>query len=419
MLSKFLAKKDDKILSDIRFFSFWFYALVGVINYSCYLNDCGMTRAPYEDDSYYYDMAIDLANGILTSLRFEPYSFFLSAIIYPFKALFNYQVAHYELLPINWFFGSCIVVSTIKLANMICGFNRKKDYFIAAGLVIFNSCFIDGIAHLYRDALLNLLLINAFIYVYKNYNVRAFIASFFTGLLRGANGLISIAYLCLNKLIEKIRITKKQLVVFSCIGVGVVLLSYSTLGLDRFTRSFAGVDESSAMSISERLETFTNQENAEGGVIRLLRSNNPLAKAVAIPIYMISPIKVNEFRISHFYSIKTERWYVNRFRIESVWELLMLLFYVPLTIPLFLGIYYWVKDKSMKNIAVFVIFILTLSLVTLISMQSRHKMGFILFFPVLYGYYRRYASRAVRKMLPQMNLLYACLILIYNALSVL
>lgn len=301
--------KFNKILHNIWLNSFIFYAFVGVINYSSYIYYCGMSRAPFGDDSYYYDYAINILNGEYLFVRFEPYSYFLSLLMYPFKWMFDYTLLHYELLPINWFIGATTVALIIYFTELVLPINNVKHKYLASGLILFNSCYIDGVVHLYRDGLVCLMLILAFIFVYNQRYVKGIFFSLFVGILRGANGIIALLYTIMDYIQTQYKFSRRTFISMLCLGTLLFCLSFSSLGVEKYTRSFSNASEQS-MSLEERLSTFHEQENAQGGVIKLLRSSNPIYKAIAIPIYMLSPFKMGSLYINHFYSLRTHGWQV-------------------------------------------------------------------------------------------------------------
>lgn len=400
-------------IREIWINSFVFYSFVGVINYSIYLSECGLTRAPYGDDSYYYDYALDIINGVSIFTRFEPYSYFLATFMLPIHRIFKYVISHYELLPINWFVGSTTVALVLYFTDLVVPIKSKKHQNIAVCLLLFNSCFIDGVVHLYRDGLICLLIMICCIHIYNSSYNRSILISLFLGLLRGANGFIMLFFIVLNYVQRIFRFSKKSLVLSFVLILAVFYISYNNLGIERYARSFSNTTGES-MSISERISQFTAQEEAQGGVIRLLKSRNPVYQLVAIPIYMLSPFKAGSFEITHFYSLRTTGWYVTRFRIETVWEFLNIIFYLPFYLPLFLGVYYWSKETKINNIILLFIFIITLLLVTLVSMQSRHKMAFIVFFPIIYSYYCNKTTQHSRSLVKKINIIISLLVILYN-----
>ena len=333
----------------------------------------------------------------------------------PFKSIFDYTLKHFELLPINWFIGATTIALVTSFTNKVLPLKNTRKKYIAAGLIVFNSCFIDGIVHLYRDGLVCLILISCCIFIYNRKYIKSLILSIGLGLLRGANGIIALLYIIIDCIRMRYKLSRRIFILVSFIGIIIVSVSFNSLGIEKYARSFSN-SSGESMTMNERLTTFYGQENTQGGVIKLLKSSNPIYKLIAIPIYMLSPFKMGSLYITHFYSIRTTGWHVTRLRIESIWEGLNIIFYAPLYISLIVGIVYWFKEQDTKKLVILFVFLITLILVTLISMQTRHKMAFIIFFPLIYSFFLNYSSVCVRNQVKKYNIYFVLLIIIYNLL---
>lgn len=407
-----LLKGEQRIYKDIGVFSYLYYSIIGVINYAVYLYYCGRTFAPYGDDSFYYKNILDIISGS-EATKAGLYEYCLAVLVYPIKLFFNYDVKHWELLPINWFMGGLVVLLAVKFANTVLSVNLQKSIWISALIVLFNACFTDGIVHLYRDSFMCFLLLNSLMLIYKNRYIGGGVYAFLLGFVRGANAAIAFVYLCLSRFV-KTNIDKKiyMIVVLSLLLIAIVLVP--NLGIERYLRSFSADSSAEIYSFGERISDFRNQENASGMVLSMLKSSNPILHFLAIPFYMISPITIGDFFINEFYDLRYEGWDVFRLRIESMWECLMILFYPFIITPLFCGLYYWYRDRKIANLNILVTFLLTLVLVTLISMQSRHKMAFIVLFPLAYNYYLTHASFKTRLTNKYISVLVLFVVLFYN-----
>ena len=313
-----LSRGEQQIYKDIGIFSYLYYSIIGVINYAVYLYYCGRTFAPYGDDSFYYKNVIDIISG-REVFKAGLYEYCLAILVYPIKFFFNYDVKHWELLPINWFMGGLVVVLAVKFANTVLSVSSQRSIWISALLILLNTCFTNGIVHLYRDSFMCFLLLNSLIFIYKSRYIEGCTYAFLLGFVRGANAAIAFVYLCLSRFVRT-NIDKKiyMIIVLSLLLIAVVLVP--NLEIEQYLRSFSVDSSTEIYSLSERLDDFRNQENASGMVISMLKSNNPILHFIAIPFYMISPIAVGDFFIYEFYSLRYEGWNVFRFRIESVWE---------------------------------------------------------------------------------------------------
>lgn len=368
------------------------YSLIGVINYTIYYFFCGQTFAPYGDDSYYFMNIIKLLSfkELQSFTLYEYIMFFFAKII-----SFIMPIYHYQLLPINWFIASLTVVEAIKFANLVLPVNHVKQIYFSSLLIILNSSYIDGSVHLYRDSFMCLFLILSLRFTYE-YRIRnSILFAVLTGFIRGANGFIVLLYIALTKCIHSVRLSRTGLwMMLSFILLLSVFFSKS-IDYESYMRGFVG--SAGRQTISERLTNFKEQ-NSDGLTMTLIKSNNPFLNACALPVFMVSPFKIRDFFISEYYSIRSSgSKYVTRFRIESVWELVMIFFYSTMVFRLFMGIYYWLKDTDVSRQLLLFIFILMIASVTYVSMQSRHKMMFVLLYPLVYNYYYLKSSIFIKR----------------------
>ena len=75
-----------------------------------------------------------------------------------------------------------------------------------------------------------------------------------------------------------------------------------------------------------------------------------------------------------------------------------------------------VKNSDKNTLMLFFLFFISLALITFISMQTRHKIIFIMFFPVLYNYFYKYKSLRSVFLSKIMSYVFIVLLLVYNIL---
>ncbi len=190
------AGQCNKTEKRILIIAFWWYTIVGTINYCSYLYYCGFTFAPYSDDSYYWNNIMAIVDKDAPP-RFTLYEVFMALLCIPFKNAFSIQ--HYELLPVNWLMGALVVNYAVRFANMIKPIQSRKQMYISVWIILLNTSFIDGVVHLYRDIFMCLLFIIAMVCIYKNQYLKGIAYAFIIGFIRGANAFILLSYIIISR----------------------------------------------------------------------------------------------------------------------------------------------------------------------------------------------------------------------------
>lgn len=408
----FYSYRNNSLFRKICNYSFAYFSFWGLTAYLLYYLYCGNTFAPYHDDSFYYLNIINILNeGIDDDATL--YEYFIALCSLPLKFIFG-KIIHVQLLPINWLLGAFVVSESIKFAQKVVPTFNLKAIKIGVMLILLNVSFLDGVVHLYRDILMLYLFIKSINCIYSNNFPKAIFLSLLTGFIRGANSILLFLYMMLRKVFSPSFMRKKKILYIS-FGVGMLLLiSFNQLFDYSSLRSFSSNNEDNSVTIADRIENFKNSEGT-GGVLTLLRSSNPFLNVVAIPIYAISPLKVRSFIIHENYLIRNSKSrYIIRPRLEAIWELLGISFYAFYIFPLFVGFYYWCKELNFENLIILMFFITILVSVTFISMQTRHKMAFIIFYPIIYNYYIINKFKIKKSYKTILTSLFVTLILLYN-----
>lgn len=396
---------------QLLFFSFCLYSFIGTVNYCSYLYFCGFTFAPYHDDNYYWKNIVAIADGVsLGSHNATLYEYVIAYLIKPFG---NLPIEHYHLLPFNWALGALVVVFSIMFAEKVLPEVSSKARWISAFLLLLNSSFIDGTVHLYRDILMCLFFIIGLSCIYGHHIKKGFLNTIVVGLIRGANAFVLLFYMVLQRISRSKLFSKKVL----CLSVVLILLSFFVLNkafhVEKYMRNLSEAS-STADTFSERVERIKS-EDGTGGVMTLLRSDNIVLNAVALPIYMVSPFKVRELVIKEQYTLRDTVYpSIVRLRVETIWEFVMIVFYAFMLPGFFLGLYYWAKETDKRKFLLFLVFIFMVASVTYISMQSRHKMMFIMLYPLVYNYYQSRASVITKKKCHVTSFVLAGVLLMYN-----
>lgn len=414
----YIARRQRSALyKNILEYSYLFYALCGALAVLSYQGSYGQTFAPYHDDQYYYDTILALLSGyketvILSATLYE-------YIVAGFYSIFSWIAvpSHMDLLPLNWCIGALTILESIKLSDFFFPLSKKKYYVLPVLVILFNSNYINGIVHLYRDGLMCYFLLLSVNHTLRKKYGWAILFAIFTGMVRGANGMLCFLFIALCYFSQKKFFTKVNVFFILVLGAGGVFYLDSTIGLSQYLRNFSYVQDGGSVSlanrISGRMDDFLDQSENKG-VIGLMNSGNPVKMAAALPIYMVSPLQAGKLRISE----DTQDFgHIQRYKIENGWSLLTIFTGCFTIYALFAGLFYLFRapDKRLFVIALF--FTITLMVITFISMQFRHKMGFIVFFPLLIGCFLSVDKAKISK---QLRVVASCgmvLILIYNCLN--
>ena len=363
----------------VAFVSYLYLSIMGVLAYVSYILFASLSFAPFVDDGYYYYNIQTIWSGnINNDINYTLYEFVV-AIVY---------------------------------APLLLVIKNSKKVFCSFFILLNYSC-VDAFVHLYRDSLMLIFYVISLSFILKKQYVKGIMASLLTSLVRGANGMLALLYLLFN-MIPFFFSNRRRMIILVC---GTLLLfPYVINRIDYNKLGRISSNDQSSVTIKSRIENMKNGEGA-GGVLNLLRSSNPVMNFVALPVYMISPLKVrNAINISEYKTYNQNVKTIFRLKIESLWEFIHVIFYSCFSVSLFCGIYYWLKNSDKNTLMLFFLFFISLALITFISMQTRHKIIFIMFFPVLYNYFYKYKSLRSVFLSKIMSYVFIVLLLVYNIL---
>lgn len=385
------------ILKKIREFSFLYFSFMGLLAVFSYLFFCGESFSPYADDSYYFSNIETILNDFHCSGT-TIYEYVVAAFVFPLS--FFKTISPTDALFFNWFIGSIVVYLSLKFSNEFFPFTSNRIAIFSTLMILFNFNFVIGTVHLYRDILMCFFMILSFSYCVKRKFRKAISYAVLTGFVRGANGILTLLFVFLY---SWKNMSKSNTVKF-VLGLFVVfILSDSLVGYSAYLRSF-NKNDSDNRGISQRMterQDFFMESGEVSGVLNMLQSNNPIVKLSVLPVYMLSPFKIGELvRIEEYEKYNDKSFVVARVRVEFLWEFISVFFYSFFLIPLLYGCYYIVRYGTNKEFVVLVILLICLASVAYISMQHRHKMAFILFYPFIYNAFCKYSkfSKANLKM---------------------
>jgi len=402
ILERILLQKKHRIYLELIFFSFVYLIIMGCLAMYLYKYYTGTTFAPYADDSFYFFKIINSEFGTNRTL----YEYIL--VLFSLPIILFRNISHFDLLLFNWFFGALVILEALKFANMVFPEYKYSTLIVGTAYILLNFNFINGTVHLYRDILMCYFLLLSFNFTYSNKNIKSSIFAISSGFIRGANGMIALLYLGMNMIISRLKSKSKINVFVSMIIIGLfVFVLDDTFHIFRFVRTFSIQNgDTYVVTTSERIgrrrDVFYERGAIEtGGVLALIYSNNPILRMAAPFVYLISPVRIGSHRVSETQVVFIQNYNriqrsvneISRFRIEFIWGIISVIFYMFFIFQLFCGIFFILKYGDIKQYTFCIVFILSLILITFISMQHRHKMVLIIFFPLIYNSYIMYKDK--------------------------
>ena len=409
-----LSFRYDRKYTDVYYLSYLIFSFWGIVAAASYYISYGETFAPYVDDTFYFKNINNVLSGEFDT-NLTLYEIIVGLIYLPFSSF--KEIVHLDLLPFNWFIGSLAVGQAIKLARQFYPLKNKIYTLGAFLLIVANSNFLEGSVHLYRDGFMAFFLLICLNKATEGKYFVALVFAVFTGLIRGANGALALFYIAIMFIFSRNLIrSKSQAGVVISIFLLVAILGDQMIGYSNYMRSFNSEGSTDNISMTERISNRYDKflDEDMGGIGGMLQSGNPILMAAALPITMISPIQVKPFVRAEY----SDAWgWIVRFRSESFWEIGNILLWSFCFYPIILGIWIMIKDKNLKHFGAILFFLTTLIAISYISMQLRHKIGYIILFPILYNAYYTHREKFNRR---NVILIQGCtfaVLLLYNIYS--
>lgn len=386
----FISKNKHNVqYSNVIIFSFLYLTLMGTLAMFSYKVFSNFTFSPYNDDSFYYLNIVNIIDGKIVS-NATIYESFMAFIVYPLSLI--KEIEHFDIVVFNWIIGALTIGESLKFANRVFPDNTKYNDMLGALLVLFNSNFIIGTVHLYRDVAMCYCFMLSINYAMTGKTYKSVIFAVLTGFVRGANGIFALLMIFVLRYVDVLRRFSKRILILTFTFSLIFIISLdSYIGYSSYFRSFNSTSDNQSLQdrIENRQEDFYERYEGAGGVLAIMKSDNVALKALVVPIYMFSPIKIGKFYVTENYSLENKpNKIITRFRIEWLWELISVIFTAMFAYFLFIGLYNMLKSKDNLHFLLAVIFLLMVTVVAFISMQHRHKIMFLLLFPMLYNSYK-------------------------------
>lgn len=388
----------------ISYFVFNLYAAINfiVIKYS-YGNYFGI----FVDDSKYFYRALDVSRGI----NIGPVSIYEKIISFSIKFLelftSNTSEMPVYLVLINIFFLSL----TIGILSYIYSYylEEKMPMKYLVLFIFLNVIVIKNSVYLYRDSIAICFFFLAFISRIQGMRIAFWLFFIATFTIRGAYGILLLFYYILSYLFEKVKINRKLIIIASFIGLGVSYIIFDYLIP---YVSFWGNNTLSHYADSVLTSRTEIRADSLGGIKGVLFSS-----AIIRPIiFLFSPISFAQINLMQTIKQNISSWETIEFSVNYFdWLAPISWFttvFVAITIPVILSSVIKMYKNSIKKYQVIsIFFVFSWIAISLFSMQSRHFVVLILFFPIFYAYHNKVA---INKSVKIYKLITLFLIIIIN-----
>ena len=422
-----LLKKYFKRYFQIGLFCYSFFSLVGLLFAIIYNFTYGNTFSPYFDDSFYYYNSLYLSHLSFANVSSPTlFEIIISVPLFLFSLL-GIQLSHIDLLPIIWAISSLNILLAIKIAQNY--FNIKKVSTIAVFSLLLNFSFLDTSVHLYRDAFIIFFSLLSILFLLKNKYKIAILFAIFVFFIRGANGVLMFYFITSIFLIRTFNIKLKTIIISTFASIVFLTVIGGNNISGTFIRGGFGywlTEESKSLGMVDRIKERTESistSTSMTGTVSLINGN--LFQKISVPvIYTFSPFILPPSLYRN--SIVLQATYYNfggnlgTFNIFQI-EFFLFLFHIVILSYLFPRIAYSFYMGITKSVSpemkfIFLFIILVIYLISFISMQARHRLFFLMFFPFLLYNYRKYASSKGEKVFVFMSINIFLVLIIANLL---
>jgi len=373
-------------------------SLIGMAYLGTYHFNFGDYHAPYGDDSFFFGEAVLLAESNVIDIL-KPYESILAIIILILQKVGYFSFSN--VLIVNWLIPTIFIVLLRRYISL--KFNYNLDYKELFGFIMLNFIFQDILVHLYRDALIYGLTF-FFLIEYEKYKSEkkilfipiSAVVLFFIFVLRGANCFLLVFYIVIDTfLYSKKNINKWNYkttltiaVFFSIIAFSFIFLFQNILigSISRFGNQ-SNSESFSDLSTSRQERFFENLDGNQNTV--MIYNLGVIGYPLRLISQVYSPITFkgidrHDFRISVKYSSFTVPVYKD-YTVLFYWASIFLWIYVLPIITI--GIYrsyrtYWLQPYLL-------LFLLSVVMVAFVSMQPRHRLMFMIAYPIFIATYRK------------------------------
>jgi len=381
-----------KYKSDV-FYAYLILSLFGLIMSLDNVHNFLEPFAGGHDDSDFFDSITKLSSG--DSSQVEVFLFEYPMAIYGafLNTIFPYRdFTLFDLLPLNWMISALTVGLSGYLASVVSK-NRIPTVLLLM-TITGNFIYVDSTVHLYRDGFIMFFGLLSLILVFQKKYTRSLVFIILTGILRGANGILSLFFLIMHRLTLNIKSKKKYFItilsgLFFMIYSLVMLNEYGGLiraissnvdSFDRYSNSF------SSLSISEILvRRYEKKIVGSTGTVKQYSDAEgvSLSAAVARVGYgLFYPIRYNPIIMDSSHNSVNKTTFIRDgvfvFNIIGWFMVSIWIIIIPLLLyGLFRAVLGSIEQRNMV-----VLYVVSLLMITFISMQTRHALFYITLTPI-------------------------------------
>lgn len=363
--------------------------VVGVLLLANYRALYAMDFAPHGDDSEYYLYISRLADNLQT----RPLTLYehVMAYWYSLLSVLIGEPRSSDLLPLNWAFGAIVVVLALDLADQLLG--GKCPRVFASLAIIGNSIFLATVVNLYRDGLMLVFYLLAFVAAFRRAYLVAIMAVVCCSMIRMGNAgvaLLAVVGIFLSRT-RCVRRTPKLVFALCVFSFACILLVDQRLQLGTYFRTIA------AASVQQDKTTIVEQALLRGSrfmergnlttedAMAAAYSMGPVRYLLMPPLTLFAPFKFNPVLTRTAVHIRGFKvFHVSGVSCEVLLAWVTIILWTVLGPLLVLGMYRAARGSTDQRV-MFMMFFLALMGVSLVSFQGRHRCAFIVFFPTFIG----------------------------------
>lgn len=367
--------------------SFIIITFIGILSVIDNYNYTGAFFGPGGDDhAFFNNILYLLRNSEILKKNIGFYEYVLAVPSRIISAFIRRDLSVIDILPVNWFLGAVICVLINHISKLL--FDTELKFQVILLSLLLNFKFYDTIIHLYRDALLYVFFLFAFKAYLKKKYIRFSVFTFLTALLRGAHALLLLLFLFLLKIYDSKKIVFKTVILSMVFIFFMGIYKQYNLNIIPYMSQFQYIDKYSdryeeydiERLVEDRKSEFRIREGHQNPLRQKTYANDITGTIIGSFFQVFFPIT---FHFSGFDIIPSTfgtNYQSFTFVGFILWiSIIAWIWIIPLLI---LGLTNCYQRKG-NGFALILFYLISLLSVSMISMQDRHGLIFVIFHPVI------------------------------------